>query len=177
MQMLGLVHESQPTYFPCLNVTHAYNGGLQLLDLKKLRLSFEYNSITSSQRYSQWTDVRRAQMCAQGQSFGRWNLGDQDFYVLLATERPEWFYSLPCAWNVQLCTVHFMKANHRLLHLFPEFGCAQKPTILHGNCDSVIWGPDYMPPTCNATRHALRRVTSRLPHAFAEVVGAFCEAG
>ena len=37
----------------------AYNGGLQLLDLGKLRLSAEYAKITSKEQYRAWTDTHR----------------------------------------------------------------------------------------------------------------------
>jgi len=189
-QMLGLAEETQPTYHPCGTSTEAlrrrhpgrktgylaFNGGLQLLDLHKLRRHGEYNSITNPAVYGRWTDERRAPWsggrCTS--NGGVWDLGDQDLYALLGIDHPEWFYTVPCAWNVQLSTY-----NHERHNLwppsYPELQCTEPPAILHGNFrTSSLWGSDYHTPSCTDVKRAFATVHEKHPEIFVAVEEAFC---
>ena len=189
-QMLGLTEETQPTYHPCGVVNRtlrrrygnrrmgylAFNGGLQLLDLAKMRANAHYNAITSVDEYSIWTDSHRAPWSVGGGCIangGVWDLGDQDFYALLGMEHPEWFYTLPCSWNVQLSTYH-----HQRLNLWPpgvpELKCAAPPAILHGNYRTNALFPDYLTPSCGHVRSTLLPIRKAHPEMFREVEDAFC---
>ena len=188
-QMIGMAPEMQPTYYPCGKTDElmklwpksrtgytAYNGGLQLLDLGKMRLNSEYNKITSKEQYGVWTDTHREPWsgghCTS--NGGNWDLGDQDFYALLAVERPQWFYTLSCRWNVQLCV--FWQERHNMWPPeYPEFGCSEPPAILHGNGKtSEMWSPGYKTPSCATVREALAKVRKKHVGIFQAVEDNFC---
>lgn len=63
------------------------------------------------------------------------HLGDQDFYTLLSFERPEFFYTLSCGWNKQLCQWWRDKGYSEVFDKY--FSCVDDEVkIWHGNCDT-----------------------------------------
>lgn len=103
----GLVNEQNDLYAPMVGK----NGGLQLLDLERMR---------TSRVYLQFLDTFNV----RGYKIGY--LGDQTFYTVLGHVRPSLVYTLGCEWNRQLNT-HFGADIGRFGKC--ERGCA----VLHAN--------------------------------------------
>jgi len=189
-QMIGMAPEGQPTYFPCGNTTalrarwpanaggyQAYNGGLQLLDLAKMRSSALYNRITGPEHYEAWTKEHRLPWSnGEACEVQHWDLGDQDFLALLGAAQPSWFYTLPCHWNYQLCT--FWQGRHNIWPpAYPEYTCPHRPSILHGNANvKRSWWPEYNTPTCEAFKKDIMGAfeNKKHPGLFPDAVKEFC---
>ncbi|XP_046400222.1 xyloside xylosyltransferase 1-like [Ischnura elegans] len=81
-----------------------FNYGVALMDLGRLRSSEYYRDLvipSSDQETTQRKDNALANLIEK-YSFQPSGVGDQDFFTLLAAERPDLFYILDCSWNVQL---------------------------------------------------------------------------
>jgi len=89
------------------------NGGVQLLDLQKMRSSVEYNGL-----------LDHVATGADGRRIGY--LGDQTLYTYLIADKPELFYWLPCEWNRQI-SAHFG------FHNASVHECPRRCGILHAN--------------------------------------------
>ena len=103
----GLVNEQNDLYAPMVGK----NGGLQLLDLERMRTSLAY---------LQFLDTFNV----HGYKIGY--LGDQTFYTVLGHIHPSLVYTVGCEWNRQLNT-HFGADIGRFGKC--EHGCA----MLHAN--------------------------------------------
>ena len=69
-------------------------------------------------------------------SFDNAHLGDQDFYTLTSFEHPEFYHSLPCSWNRQLCRWWEDKGYQDVFADY--FDCNKRINLYHGNCDTPI---------------------------------------
>jgi len=114
-EMIGMVAEQQATYYSCQSGRQGVNGGVQLLDLAKMRGNSAYNQIVSAESYPAWFEASKHKCPRQN-----WRWGDQDFHTLLGEFHPDWYHTVPCEWNFQLQS----EAN---------MGCKACPIILHGN--------------------------------------------
>ena len=189
-QFIGMSAEGQPTYFPCGNTTalralhprneggyQGFNGGLQLHDLKKMRANAAFNDITGPAQYKTWTtEHRRPWSNGKACKVRNWDLGDQDFLALLGAAEPQWFYTLPCHWNYQLCT--FWQGQHNMWPPSgPEYICRHRPSILHGNAGvKRSWWPGYNTPTCEAFKKDIHNAFQNKKHTglFPDAVQEFC---
>lgn len=105
--VVGLVNEQNDLYAPMVG----RNGGLQLLDLERMRTSRAYLHVLDT-------------FNVHGHKIGY--LGDQTFYTVLGHIRPLLVHALGCEWNRQLNT-HF-GAN------VGQFGrCERGCAVLHAN--------------------------------------------
>jgi len=140
--MFGLAHENQPVYRhllwkyrdenpgtkvgnPAPNGNPGYNSGVLLLNLDKIRMNDKYNSYLEPENVQKLVEKYRF----------KGHLGDQDFYTLLSFERPEFFYTLSCGWNKQLCQWWRDKGYSEVFDKY--FSCVDDEVkIWHGNCDT-----------------------------------------
>lgn len=127
------------------------NSGVVLMNLDAIRLSEEYQECISKSfvdkitaKYSfkvRWIVRVWRQVPTSVSTFYHFfllqgHLGDQDFYTLLALERPHLIEILPCTWNRQLCE---WWRHHGYADTFDEFArCDGTVNIYHGNCNSRI---------------------------------------
>jgi len=110
---------------PAPNGNPGYNSGVLLLNLDKLRMNEDFNS---------YLEPENVQKLVQKYRF-KGHLGDQDFYTLLSFERPEFFYTLSCGWNKQLCQWWRDKGYSEVFDNY--FSCVDDEVkIWHGNCDT-----------------------------------------
>lgn len=105
--VIGLVREQNDIYDPL----RGFNGGVQLLDLERMRKSKLYN------RMLDWHASGNSSLAS-----GR--LGDQTVYTILAHYQPLLIHTLSCEWNRQLA----ITMTRTSYHVCP-YGCA----ILHTN--------------------------------------------
>ncbi|XP_067006536.2 xyloside xylosyltransferase 1 [Anabrus simplex] len=111
---------SSPGGFP------GVNSGVVLFRLDRMRQSKEYNELLKLESVSQLTSKY---------SF-KGHLGDQDFYTLLAMEKPNLVHLLSCLWNRQLCT---WWRDHGYRDVFDKFfHCEGSVNVYHGNCNTPI---------------------------------------
>ncbi len=89
------------------------NGGVQLLDLQRMRRSSSY--ARALDRVASGEDGRRIGY-----------LGDQTLYTFLAADYPRLFHTLPCEWNRQL-SMHFGFRNVSV------HACPRRCGIAHAN--------------------------------------------
>jgi len=143
-QMFGMAHENQPVYRHLLwkyrknnpetefgnpppHGNPGYNSGVILIHLHRLRYTNEYNSYLKADNMKKLLDKY---------SFDGGHLGDQDFFTLLSFEKPQYFYTLGCGWNKQLCDWWKNKGYESIFHEY--FECHQQVNIWHGNCDTAF---------------------------------------
>lgn len=131
--VIGLANEFHELYQKKSNNTMiGKNGGVQLLNLEKMRASVDYN--------------RQLDLYASGRAGAYIGyLGDQTLYSMLAVVAPALFYQLGCEWNRQL-NMQFGFSNARLLKC--PAGCG----ILHANFSPLkcVAGLMNKAPTCAA---------------------------
>jgi hypothetical protein len=109
MALLAIAREQSQLYAPLTGA----NGGVQLLDLEKMRASAEYNGLLD--KHATGKDGRRIGY-----------LGDQTLYTYLLAERPDLLAWLPCEWNRQI-SAHFG------FHNATVHECPRRCGILHAN--------------------------------------------
>ncbi len=98
-QLIGLVEEQAPTYMEARALGGVgFNGGVQLLKLRKMRKSKEYSGIVERYADRKWVAMKEG---------GIGWLGDQTLYSWMsvnASEAAHIFFRLPCGWNRQTGT-------------------------------------------------------------------------
>ena len=107
--LLGIAREQSRLMEPLTGT----NGGVQLLDIQKMRASAEYNGLLD--KHATGKDGRRIGY-----------LGDQTLYTYLLAARPDLFAWLPCEWNRQI-SAHFG------FHNATVHECPRRCGILHAN--------------------------------------------
>jgi hypothetical protein len=128
MALLAIAREQSQLYAPLTGA----NGGVQLLDLEKMRASAEYNGLLD--KHATGKDGRRIGY-----------LGDQTLYTYLLAERPDLLAWLPCEWNRQI-SAHFG------FHNATVHECPRRCGILHANYNPfkcVAWAM-HDNPSCSA---------------------------
>jgi len=105
-----------------------YNSGVTLVHLDHIRLSEDYRSYLSEDAITELIETY---------SF-KGHLGDQDFYTLLGHARPEFFHTLPCGWNRQLCQWWKTHGGYSEEVFNRYYNCDEETKIYHGNCNTPI---------------------------------------
>lgn len=143
--MLSLAYDNQPVYKTLLwkyrrdNPSTSfgwhkgkgfpgYNSGVTLVHLDHIRLSDDYRSYLSEDAITKLIETY---------SF-KGHLGDQDFYTLLGHARPEFFHTLPCEWNRQLCQWWRTHGGYSEEVFNKYYNCDEETKIYHGNCNTPI---------------------------------------
>ena len=90
---VGLVLEGSLSMASTMGVPRAFNGGVQLLDLPRMRASQSYVAMLEEMGDADFE-------CAEVIRLGRF--GDQTVYSLMAKRDERLVASLPCGWNRQL---------------------------------------------------------------------------
>jgi hypothetical protein len=128
-QVVGMQWEQQPVFEYGKHGVMGLNGGVQLLDLERMRSSELYEKTLLA--------VLDSPVMAS-------ELGDQDLYTAMHMAKPEMFFVLPCQWNLQLCDFWFVNRPRQLaqwvnftaqLPGFPhQHICTEEFALIHGNC-------------------------------------------
>ncbi|XP_071450015.1 xyloside xylosyltransferase 1-like [Hetaerina americana] len=114
------------------------NSGVALMDLARLRSSDYYRDLAmpspaGSHLHGKAERNDTLTYLVKKYSFGPSGVGDQDFFTLLAAERPDMFYTLDCSWNVQL---DLTLKNEEDTEVFDKYHycCPQDDVkVFHGN--------------------------------------------
>lgn len=140
--IFALAHEQQPVYLNVFAKARAtlnddslgtplpggkpgYNGGLYLINVMHM---------STSTHYKQAIQETNLKYLIQKYSFVKPHLGDQEVVTLLGMEYPEFFHTLSCTWNKQLCRV-WARVKRIPSKLFNEYSkCEGKINLYHGNC-------------------------------------------
>lgn len=110
-------HIGEPGRFQGLNT------GVVLFDFEKMRANKDFNRMIMN--HEGMVDRLSEKYIFKS------HLGDQCLFTLVALERPEWFYVLPCEFNYQLDT---MMMRYPFLEIFESYhNCTALPKIYHGN--------------------------------------------
>mmetsp|Transcript_10821 Transcript_10821/g.20987 ORF Transcript_10821/g.20987 Transcript_10821/m.20987 type:complete len:323 (-) Transcript_10821:378-1346(-) len=107
--LVGLAREQSDLYTWATNLAHAYNGGVQLLDLARMRGPEEARYISAltaacrtHEEIARQYGKRRncTKFAPTSVRFGM--LGDQSLYTYMAYKEQSLFFNIGCEWNRQL---------------------------------------------------------------------------
>uniref|UniRef100_A0A7S0PZA7 Hexosyltransferase n=1 Tax=Coccolithus braarudii TaxID=221442 RepID=A0A7S0PZA7_9EUKA len=163
--MIGIAYEQSRLYVDQHGKNYGTNGGVQLLDLEKMR---------ASKRYAEALDWLASGIgqSQHGNANGRYYigyLGDQTLYSYLAKSHPDLLYRLPCEWNRQL-SMHFSTRNASV------HACPQPCGVLHANFGPLkcVAGIMQSNPSCETWKQLRTGVAlnnGALPMKFAKCPG------
>ena len=122
-QLIGLATEQAPTYLEARALGGVgFNGGVQLLKLKRMRRSKDYHAIIQRYAERKWVAMKPG---------GIGWLGDQTLYSWMSVNGSganHIFYQIPCGWNRQTGT-HTASWKG----FWESWVCDEPCNLLHGN--------------------------------------------
>ena len=102
-----------------------YNGGLVMIDVKRMRSSKVYKKLLRDNAVKKYSAKYKFKGCR----------AEQDFFLLLDIEHHELFYVLPCSWNRQMC--YFPSGfSSDIYKLYND--CSLPIHAYHGNCNAQM---------------------------------------
>jgi len=158
-QMLGMALAQDLVYRGCRLPPHegtetfqGFNGGLQLLRLDRMRRNPSYNAFITPGLWPGWFHTNKS-LCG-GQIDGNWTFCDQDFYNLLSGLHREWYHTVPCNWNIQVCSAWSFAHDPERYRDWPQV-CDARPSLIHlcGDYKKVLLTPEHELAPCEVLRH------------------------
>mmetsp|Transcript_126415 Transcript_126415/g.393435 ORF Transcript_126415/g.393435 Transcript_126415/m.393435 type:complete len:378 (+) Transcript_126415:61-1194(+) len=167
-QMLGMALAQDLVYRGCRFPPHegtktfqGFNGGLQLLRLDRMRRNSHYNALITPETWPGWFHANKS-VCGW-HVYGEWSYGDQDFYNLLSGFHREWYHTVPCNWNIQVCSAWSFGVHPEMYRDWPQV-CEARPSLLHmcGEYKTLLTPQHELVP-CEVLKHHFRLGLEKAP--------------
>uniref|UniRef100_A0A7S4C187 Nucleotide-diphospho-sugar transferase domain-containing protein n=1 Tax=Chrysotila carterae TaxID=13221 RepID=A0A7S4C187_CHRCT len=169
--LVGLAKEQSTLYTQSTNLAQGYNGGVQLLELARMRGPEEARYLAAlaaacgTHRAMRRQNAKRQNATAKAATdVVRFSLlGDQTLYSYMAYKEQSLFFNIGCEWNRQLGSwssqiggVKKLWVNRPDIHACPDGGCA----AFHANLASLKCAAALLRanPTCENWDNFIRRV-------------------